>query len=148
MQTTLSNPQIGQPWPGQGGTFAGIERGKNGQPDQFLIRANVTRDEQGDWKALKAWAKGLTIEGHSDFTLADRTAGALVYANLREDIKSGWYWLDDEFSAGSAWCQDFHDGDQYYNDKHDEFLALAVRRLPISSSVLSTQTAEAAEVAA
>ena len=141
-------PAIGQPWPGQGGTFAGIQRGKDGQPDQFLIRATVVRDSRGTWKELKAWAAGLTIDGHSDFSMADRTAGAIVYGNLRDDMKPGWYWLDDEYSAGSAWCQYFTSGYQGTYDEDDEFLPLAVRRFPINSSVLSTEGAAAAEVAA
>ncbi|WP_049810496.1 DUF1566 domain-containing protein [Variovorax paradoxus] len=35
--TTQHIPAIGQPWPGQGGTYAGIMRGAPGLPDRHLI---------------------------------------------------------------------------------------------------------------
>lgn len=37
IELTAQPPSIGQPWPGQGGIYAGLMRGENGTPDYHLI---------------------------------------------------------------------------------------------------------------
>lgn len=46
MTPATTPPAIGQPWPGQGGIYAGIMRGENGAPDYHLI---VSPRELGDF---------------------------------------------------------------------------------------------------
>lgn len=38
-RVSASAPKIGELWPGQGGIYAGVMRGQNGQPDYHLILA-------------------------------------------------------------------------------------------------------------
>ncbi len=140
-------PAIGQPWPGQGGTYAGIARGRDGQPDHHLIVASAKSPEL-TWKQATAWAAKVDADGHADFTLPDRHEAALLFGNVDESFEKRWHWTATQYSDASAWVQHFGNGTQDYDGEGGEFLARAVRRLPVSSSVLSTQVGEAAAVAA
>jgi hypothetical protein len=45
-----------------------------------------------------------------------------------EAFAPSWYWSSTQYSADDAWCQDFDNGNQYFNDKDNTLLARAVRR--------------------
>ncbi len=152
-------PPIGSYWTGQGGIYAGLDRGWAGTPDGHLIvatdpasifinraigtkgtdvqGAKSERDGRANTVALAEAGSelcrdilGLEIDGHRDFFLPARRQGALCYANVPELFDSGyWHWLSTQFSAGSAWSQTFSGGDQYHGDKSSEFRARACRRL-------------------
>ena len=48
-------PAIGQPWPAQGGIYAGVARGENGQPDYHLV---VATDPAGSIEKITWGASG------------------------------------------------------------------------------------------
>lgn len=57
-----------------------------------------------------------------------QTAAEVFRAGGSEAFEPRWYWTSTQYSVDSAWIQDFSGGGQHYDDKHDEFLARAVRR--------------------
>jgi hypothetical protein len=121
-------PAIGQPW--QGGIYAGVSRGEDGQPDAHLVLAPDEPSERLEWQAAIDWATTVRAGGHDDWQLPSRVESALLYANLRDQFDtSTWYWTRSQCSAGSAWTQDFNCGGQGTSDKSYEGRARAVRRL-------------------
>jgi hypothetical protein len=152
-------PKIGSYWEGEGGVYAGFSRGWGDVPDGHLIvptdqracfedvklgthgidvkGATSERDGLGNTKALaeagSALCKailGLEIEGHSDYFLMARRDGALCYANVPELFETNeWYLLSTQFSASSAWDQDFDGGGQDHYGKKFSARARACRRL-------------------
>lgn len=121
-------PQIGAPWPGQGGRFAGLVRGQNGAPDYLLILGPEHDDELG-WQAAMDWATGLEVEGHQDFSLPTRAEQAVLFGNAREEFKPDWYWSSEQHAedADYAWMQYFGDGGQEYDRKGNEWRAACSR---------------------
>lgn len=125
-------PAIGQPWEGQGGIFAGIVRGEEGQPDYCLI-VHQEQKAPGPWQAAMDWAAGLTADGHSGFVLPNRREQAILYGNVSELFEKAWYWSGVTHAShpSYAWMQGFDDGYQGLNHKYGYFRARAVRRVPI-----------------
>ena len=125
-------PRIGQPWPGHGGIYAGIARGRAGQPDYFLIVADPAR-EGVTWDKAKDWAKNMLEAGLADWSLPTRAEQALLFANVPELFEKEWYWSAEPYAGGEqyAWCQYFHNGRQDTNRKGYELRARAVRRFRI-----------------
>ena len=124
-------PRIGQPWPGQGGIYAGVMRGRNGGADYHLIVGPEI--EETTWEKAKAKAAEISQDGYSDFSLPFRAEQALQLANVPELFKKEWYWSSEQHAedADYAWYQDFGNGFQNDFHKDDEFRARAVRRLVI-----------------
>lgn len=124
-------PSIGQAWPGQGGIYAGLMRGRDGAPDYHLIVGPELNP--AEWEDTKAQAAELEIEGHTDFTLPFRAEQALQFANVPELFKKDWYWSCEQRASYPvhAWMQYFDDGYQVYYRKSYEIRARAVRRLKI-----------------
>jgi hypothetical protein len=123
-------PAIGQPWPGQGGIYAGLARGEDGAPDYHLVLAIEQPAVRVKWDAGMDWAKGVEADGHQDFGLPTRFESALLYANLRDQFDtSAWYWTSTQYSDDYAWNQDFDSGYQGSSDKSYEGRVRAVRRL-------------------
>jgi len=125
---TSALPKIGEPWPGQGGIYAGLARGVDDAPDAHLILAAV--EAVGlKWGAALEWAKTVEADGHTDFAAPTRFESALLYANLRDQFDtSAWYWTSTQYSDDDAWGQYFNDGSQGYDDKSYEGRVRAVRR--------------------
>ena len=109
-----------------GGIYAGIIRGVDGAPDQHLV---LVEGEGVDlsWDAAGAWAE--SVGG----SLPTRAEQALLFANLKDQFKSDWYWSGEQYgpSSSGAWRQTFGNGGQYSLHKSYEGRARAVRRLPI-----------------
>ena len=109
-----------------GGIYAGIIRGVDGGLDQHLV---LVEGEGVDlsWEAAGAWAE--SVGG----SLPTRAEQALLFANLKDQFKSDWYWSGEQYgpSSSNAWYQDFSYGYQYGGHKSYEGRARAVRRLPI-----------------
>lgn len=125
-------PRIGHIWDGQGGTYVGIARGRDLGADYHLIMVD-SEEKAIAWKDAMAWAKGLLIDSHRDFTLPTRSEQALLFANAKESFAQEWYWSSEQ-SAGdgeSAWFQSFINGYQTSYRKTSELRARAVRRIPI-----------------
>lgn len=130
--TTTTAPAIGQQWPGQGGIYAGLARGRNGAPDYHLIVGPELT--AAAWDDAKQQAASLVIDGHADFTLPFRAEQSLQFANVPELFEKDWYWSCEQLASNSvyAWMQYFDDGYQLNYHKSGETRARAVRRLKIS----------------
>jgi hypothetical protein len=128
----IAAPQIGQPWEGQGGIYAGIARGRDLAPDYHLI-VGPEFDGQTDWGAAGKWATGLSVDGHSDFALPFRKEQALCFANVPDLFKEEYYWSCEQHASSSnyAWSQNFSNGGQGNWSKDSHVRARAVRRLVI-----------------
>lgn len=86
--------------------------------------------------ALAKWALGLKIGGFKDWYLPSRGELLLAYAadvEGAEAFEKSWYWSSTQYAGdeGYAWCQTFHDGNQYDDPKNNELRARAVRRLKL-----------------
>jgi len=135
-------PAVGAPWPDQGGIYAGIARDDDGTPQHHLILCPAVPAKSLTWNAAKAWAAELMHEGHNNFALPTRRQSALLYATLYDQVETGdWYWTSTEYSERYAWFRHFYDGSQGSSVKSFKARAVAVRRLPVSPSVLSTEAA-------
>lgn len=159
MTTTAPTPRIGQPWPDQGGIYAGIMAGRDGQPDYHLILAPAG---QGDFKDVEWGPYGKSIDGaasyfdgvantaamaaadlelakrilalqidsHADYHLPSQAEAHLLAANLKDQFEQDdWYWTSTQYSALSAWYQGFYHGSTDISFKDSTGRARAVRRL-------------------
>jgi len=127
-----STPKIGEPWPGQGGIYAGVTRGVDGGSDCHLILAIEVPEKRLAWKAGNAWAAKLKVDEHADFHMPTRDESALLYANVRDNFDpSAWYWTGTQYSDDSAFDQGFDYGYQDYGGKKYEGRVRAVRRFAV-----------------
>ena len=132
----ITPPPIGDYWVGQGGIYAGLVRGENGQPDYHLILDVWESQQEFTWEAAKACAQRVIADGHQDFTLPSRFESALLYANLRDKINPNyWHWTRTEHSAGRAFSQSFYGGTQNHNSVLVEAPARFVRRVALHSHI-------------
>lgn len=131
MSSPTGIPAIGHIWPGQGGVYAGMVRGRNA-PDYHLI---VHGDEISDANFTKAtdWAVGLEGDDHKDFTLPFRYEQSVLFGNVPELFKPNAYWSCERHAEYSdcAWYQYFGNGGQISDHRDYELFARAVRRLTI-----------------
>lgn len=83
--------------------------------------------EDAHWKRATEWAAEQGGE------LPDRVEGALLFATLKDEFKSEWYWTRELHAGGNdyAWCQLFSYGYQGGSHKFTQLRARAVRRLAI-----------------
>ena len=157
---TLTLPRVGAYWPEQGGIYAGLIRGTDGQPDQHLIIATDLRAEFADvvWGERGVDVPGaasqldglantlamaeagneaarqiltLVIDGRSGFYIPSIRELSLARANAPEAFQRGWYWSSTQYSAHYAWSQNFDDGFQYTTGKRTALRARAVRRFSV-----------------
>lgn len=124
---------IGEIWPGRGGIYAGLVRGDDGQPDQHLIVADVWSTDKHTWKAAKAWAAGMEVDGHADFSLpADEREAWVLLAAMRdvltERLPSLLLWLLKTKGSSFAWDCDLGLGLVTFTSRSSELAAVAVRR--------------------
>ena len=109
-----------------GERYAGLILGKEGEPGYHLIL--LPGEAEGKtWEQAKEWAASAGGE------LPTRREQSLLFANLREEFQSAWYWSGEqsESISNNAWLQDFGDGLQGYDHKYGEFRARAVRRMKV-----------------
>ena len=135
----VTPPPIGEYWRGQGGIYAGLARGENGQPDYHLILDVRNPQQEFTWEAAKAYAQRIIADDHQDFTLPNRTESALLYANLRDEFDSNyWHWTGTEYSPDRAFGQSFGYGSQYETAVSFEARARFVRRVALHNQVTET----------
>ncbi|CAI3798526.1 hypothetical protein GLGCALEP_02106 [Pseudomonas sp. MM221] len=145
-------PEIGQPWPGQGGINGGFVPAIGDVPAHYLIfahqdvgehewggrnkdsKATSRHDGKANTDALIAEgghpaaeaARAYQADGHSDFDLP--AASQLYQAWVHGLITEGAYWSSSQRSAYYAFTMNFDDGYQYSYVKYDEFRVRPVRR--------------------
>ncbi|HHK9462845.1 TPA: DUF1566 domain-containing protein [Pseudomonas aeruginosa] len=151
-------PVIGAEWPGQGGIYAGLMRGRDGHPDYHLIVASAESDGELQWggygsksSATSKWdglantkalveegghpaaefAASVTISGHNDFYLPAQAELMLAWANVPEVFAEGWHWSSTQCSAHNAFTTDFSDGYTGYSGKSDVLRVRPVRKILI-----------------
>jgi hypothetical protein len=159
---TLSLPRLGTLWPEQGGIFLGVMPATaDDQPEYGLIlcvdpAGDFKKVPWGDYgKDVKGCgsdndglantlamvepgndlAKRITAleaGGFSDWYLPARNELRLAFIAARKSFEPAWYWSSTQYSATSAWGQDFGDGYQYDFDKFSQARARAVRRFLIT----------------
>ncbi len=118
---------IGSAW-GNVGTYAGLSRGEDGEPDGHLVLLDAVPAKDLNWPDAKAWAEGLGDGAR----LPTRFESALLYANVREKLDTErWHWTGTQYSESGAWSQYFGLGSQGSGDKKYEARARAVRRFPL-----------------
>ncbi|MCO2149844.1 DUF1566 domain-containing protein [Pseudomonas aeruginosa] len=149
-------PAIGAEWPGQGGIYAGLMRGRDGQPDYHLIVASAESDGELQWggygsksSATSKWdglantkalveegghpaaefAASVTISGHNDFYLPAQAELMIAWANVPDVFAEGWHWSSTQSSAGNAFYTLFHDGGTGISVKGTGLRVRPVRRL-------------------
>ncbi len=110
--------------------FVGITRGESGDIALYLNAANET---ELSWQAALDWAAALDTADHpaGTYSLPTRKEQALLFANAAEHFEERWYWSCEQYSANSAWLQDFGDGFQSLVRKDGVYRVRAVRRLII-----------------
>lgn len=106
-----------------GERYAGLVLGDEGQSDYHLILL-PGEVESANWKDACIWA------GDRDASLPTRREQSLLFANLKGEFESAWYWSGEEHEEndGWAWCQSFYDGTQDSLPQTSELRARAVRR--------------------
>jgi len=107
--------------------YAGLIVGKDGEPSYHLILLPGD-SENLNWSAAITWAE------QQDGKLPTRREQALLYANLKDQFESDWYWSAESYDQDSAyaWFQHFGYGYQGGSLKDGNGCrARAVRRLII-----------------
>nr|WP_298118292.1 DUF1566 domain-containing protein [uncultured Pseudomonas sp.] len=154
-------PALGEYWPGEGGHYAGVIRGENGQPDYHLIvAAGPAAEFKAKWggyehetpgakspgngmantKAMLADSENhpaataaakFTADGHADFYLPARRELQVAEANVPELFSKAYHWSSTQRSANGAFSMGFGDGCQGNVAKRSEWLVRPVRRILI-----------------
>ncbi|MCY0854287.1 DUF1566 domain-containing protein [Cupriavidus sp. D39] len=117
-------PPANRPALAAGELYAGLILGKDGAPDHHLILLPDSAEDV-TWEQAKEWAAAAGGE------LPTRREQSLLFANLKEEFESAWYWSGEQYAGTStnAWGQHFLGGSQGNYHKLNEFRARAVRRL-------------------
>ncbi|RDL24138.1 DUF1566 domain-containing protein [Pseudomonas jessenii] len=153
----LTPPAIGEYWVGQGGLYAGIQQGDDGQLHHKIFAAadigrfawgeygtetgatskingvlNTTtlRDADGSFPAAEA-ASNYTADGHHDFVLPSIAELFHASCHIPDSFAKETYWSSSQFSANHAYHMDFEYGWLDYTVKGNERVARPVRSLLI-----------------
>jgi len=116
-------PALGESF--EGGIFAGVITSKDG------IHCAVVRLPGNGTKLT--WKKAITWATKQGGELPTRPVAALLFANVKASLPSGWHWTSEELDASYAWYCDFDYGGQYYDDECFEGSAVAVRLIPLTA---------------
>ena len=108
-----------------GELYAGLVLGATtGQPSHHLVLLPGDEDDM-TWQAASEWATA--HGGH----LPTRQEQALLFANLKREFQSAWYWSGEQYSASSAWYQVFSIGSQSFTNRINELRVRAVRLIQL-----------------
>ena len=107
----------------EGERLAGAIHNDDGTVAHYVIL--LPGDESKDFADANEWAKSLGAE------LPSRREQALLYANLKGEFQSAYYWSSEQHSGHSdyAWVQSFGSGYQYCHHESSKYRCRAVRRL-------------------
>lgn len=122
--TTIHLPAVAiELHPGE--RYAGPVLDEAGQIKHYLVLLPERPEQRVNWQDAIAWAEGLGAQ------LPDRQEQALLFANCKPHLQTGWHWScqEDEEDASYAWLCDFYYGRQTSLRKSFEGSAVAVRRL-------------------
>ncbi len=108
-----------------GGIFAGLTTRKDGSHCAVILLPDQGTDLT--WRKACNWAQKLEAE------LPSRPVAALLFANVKEQLRPNWHWTSEPDGASYAWGCDFTDG--FQNDGHRSFegAAVAVRLIPLTA---------------
>ena len=104
-----------------GGTFAGLITRKDGTHCAVILLPDQGTDLT--WKEACNWAQKLEAE------LPSRPVAALLFANVKDQLRPKWHWTSESYDASFAWHCTFHYGYQFDFRKSYEGAAVAVRRV-------------------
>ena len=130
---TVNLPPIGEAWPDEGGVFAGLLKGEDGDYAVIVPLDPASDVDAAPWKEAIAAAGKFKTAQHQDYSAATRGDLALCFHNVPELFRKDWYWSSTPSAgfASYAWYQTFDYGYQYYGLKDYKLRARAVRRLKI-----------------
>ena len=119
-------PAIGEVY--HGGLYAGLTI-YDDEPHALVL---LQGDFKGNWKEALDWAD------KEDGVLPSRFDQLVLFKNLKTEFKGEWYWSSEPGAsdASFAWLQGFDDGLQYDDHVYDSYRARAVRRIPLSNSII------------
>jgi len=151
-------PEIGKPWPGQGGINGGFVHARGDVPAHYLIIAAkdvgslewggrgvevkglsktdgytntqvlIGNDDERKYPAADACAE-YQADGHHDFYLPAAAELYHCWLNCPEVFAQDcYYWSSSQRSAGYAFTMLFDGGLQHYDGKDDELRVRPVRR--------------------
>ncbi|MDR6580019.1 DUF1566 domain-containing protein [Pseudomonas extremaustralis] len=151
-------PEIGQPWPGQGGINGGLVHARGDVPAHYLIIATkdvgslewggrgvevkglsktdgyintqvlIGNDDERKYPAADACAE-YQADGHHDFYLPAAAELYQGWLNCPEVFDQDcYYWSSSQRSANTAFLMHFGAGIQDNDDKYDELRVRPVRR--------------------
>lgn len=107
------------------GIFAGLTTKTDGTHCAVVLLPGKGYDL--NWRDAKAWA---TEQGGE---LPSRPVAALLFANVKDQLRQDWHWTADEDGASYAWSCVFYDGYQDSNRKSYEVSAVAVRLISLTA---------------
>ena len=108
-----------------GATFFGITTRKDGTHCAAFLLPD--QGEKLTWKKAMNWAAKLNAE------LPSRPVAALLFANLKANLRPMWHWTSEEDDASSAWLCYFDLGFQSSTHKSYEGSAVAVRLIHLTA---------------
>lgn len=136
-----ATPEVGDYWEEHSGIYAGRLVGEDDQVYALIVAGRAAGEFSGvTWETAKTKAAALDINGFVDWSLPDRAEALAMYQRLHSKLKDSSdafageaYWTSTQHAAvsGSAWCQGFNYGTQYYDRKDYDHRARAVRRAVI-----------------
>jgi hypothetical protein len=127
---------INEKWPGTDATYAGISLSSDHSQAVHLLlwpESDSTELDHNDATAVAA-----TVNPETGSHLPTRIQYLTLFQNLREHFdKDACYWTSTKTESGkSAFCQDFNNGSQYYDNLSAECRVRAVSEIPFNSSAL------------
>jgi hypothetical protein len=156
---TIAAPALGAYWAEQGGVYAGLVRGADGETDRHLIiatdpagkfegvqwgaygkridGADSKHDGMGNTRAMAqagnttaAAVLALDIGGHKDWHIGSQADMHVAAANCPEAFDQvDYYWTSTQDDAHSAFCQGFEDGSSGWGDKRTQLRVRACRSI-------------------
>ena len=95
-------PKIGEAWPDEGGVFAGLLKGEDGDYAVIVPLDPASDVDAAPWKDAIAAAGKFKTAQHQDYAAATRGALALCFHNVPGLFKKDWYWSSTPCAGGAS----------------------------------------------